>query len=46
MAVAVALLMIGGEFDLSAGVMTGTTGLLMGLLDDRVGLLDVARDRA
>jgi simple sugar transport system permease protein len=31
-AVAVALLMIGGEFDLSAGVMTGTTGLLMGLL--------------
>src|SRR3954449_10275336 len=32
MAVAVALLMIGGEFDLSAGVMTGTTGLLMGLL--------------
>ena len=25
MAVAVALLMIGGEFDLSAGVMTGTT---------------------
>jgi simple sugar transport system permease protein len=32
MAVAVALLMIGGEFDLSAGVMTGTTGLLMGIL--------------
>jgi simple sugar transport system permease protein len=32
MAVAVALLMIGGEFDLSAGVMTGSTGLLMGLL--------------
>jgi simple sugar transport system permease protein len=32
MAVVVALLMIGGEFDLSAGVMTGTTGLLMGLL--------------
>ena len=27
MAVAVALLMIGGEFDLSAGVMTGTSGL-------------------
>ena len=26
MAVAVALLMIGGEFDLSAGVLTGTTG--------------------
>lgn len=31
-AIAVALLMIGGEFDLSAGVMTGSTGLLMGLL--------------
>ncbi len=31
MAVAVALLMIGGEFDLSAGVMTGTTGLVVGL---------------
>ncbi|HZV52080.1 MAG TPA: ABC transporter permease [Candidatus Dormibacteraeota bacterium] len=31
-AVAVALLMIGGEFDLSAGVMTGSTGLCMGLL--------------
>ncbi len=29
MAVAVALLMIGGEFDLSAGAMTGATGLLM-----------------
>ncbi|GAA3590532.1 ABC transporter permease [Klugiella xanthotipulae] len=32
MAVAVALLMIGGEFDLSAGAMTGTTGLLVGVL--------------
>ncbi len=32
MAVAVALLMIGGEFDLSAGVMTGTAGLTTGLL--------------
>jgi len=32
MAVAVALLMIGGEFDLSAGVMTGTSGLLLGML--------------
>lgn len=32
MAVAIALLMIGGEFDLSSGVMTGTTGLLMGLI--------------
>lgn len=31
-AIAVALLMIGGEFDLSAGVMTGSTGLCMGLL--------------
>lgn len=32
MAVAVSLLMIGGEFDLSAGVMSGTTGLMLGLL--------------
>jgi simple sugar transport system permease protein len=32
MAVAVALLMIGGEFDLSSGVMTGTAGLSMALL--------------
>lgn len=31
-AVAVALLMIGGEFDLSAGVMVGTSGLFLGLL--------------
>lgn len=37
MAVAVALLMIGGEFDLSAGVMTGTTGLIAGLLATRLG---------
>src|SRR4051794_6396146 len=37
MAVAVALLMIGGEFDLSAGVMTGTTGLVMGLLTTEAG---------
>ena len=37
MAVAVALLMIGGEFDLSSGVMTGTTGLLMGLLTTEWG---------
>src|SRR5215207_4898227 len=37
MAVAVALLMIGGEFDLSAGVMTGTTGLFMGLLTTEWG---------
>jgi simple sugar transport system permease protein len=32
MAVPVALLMIGGEFDLSAGVQTGATAILMGLL--------------
>lgn len=31
-AVPVALLMIGGEFDLSAGAMIGSTGLVMGLL--------------
>lgn len=37
-AVAVALLMIGGEFDLSAGVMVGSTGLVMGLLVTEVGL--------
>ncbi len=37
MAVAVSLLMIGGEFDLSAGVMTGTTGLMAGILAIRVG---------
>lgn len=34
MAVFVALLMIGGEFDLSAGVMIGSTGLLLGYLVD------------
>jgi simple sugar transport system permease protein len=33
-----ALLMIGGEFDLSAGAMTGTTGLLLGLLTTEWGL--------
>lgn len=38
MAVAVALLMIGGEFDLSTGVMTGTTGLIAGLLSTQLGL--------
>ncbi|MEJ7834196.1 MAG: ABC transporter permease [Nocardioides sp.] len=32
MAVAVALLMIGGEFDLSAGAMIGTTGLTTGIM--------------
>ena len=31
-AVLVAMLMIGGEFDLSAGVMTGSAGLMMGIL--------------
>ena len=38
MAIAVALLMIGGEYDLSAGVMTGTTGLVAGLLATQLGL--------
>ncbi len=38
MAVAVALLMIGGEFDLSAGVMTGFTGLVVGVLTTQYGL--------
>jgi simple sugar transport system permease protein len=37
-AVAVALLMIGGEFDLSAGVMTGSTALLTAILAAEVGL--------
>src|SRR3954470_14465104 len=37
-AVAVALLMIGGEFDLSAGVMTGSAGLMMGILPTEVGM--------
>ncbi len=37
-AVAVALLMIGGEFDLSAGVMTGTAGLFMGVMATEVGM--------
>jgi simple sugar transport system permease protein len=37
-AVAVALLMIGGEFDLSAGVMVGSAGLLIGILGTRLGL--------
>jgi len=32
MAVAVALLMIGGHFDLSAGVLTGTTALTVGIV--------------
>lgn len=38
MAVAVALLMIGGEFDLSAGVMTGFTALIVGILTTHYGL--------
>ncbi|CAN5424651.1 MAG: ABC transporter permease [Actinomycetota bacterium] len=37
-AVAVALLMIGGEFDLSAGVMTGTTGMFAALFAVHSGL--------
>jgi simple sugar transport system permease protein len=37
-AVLVALLMIGGEFDLSAGVMTGSAGLMMGILATKVGM--------
>ncbi|HOG45041.1 MAG TPA: ABC transporter permease [Anaerolineae bacterium] len=37
MAIAVALLMIGGEFDLSTGVMTGSCGLIAGLLATRAG---------
>ena len=38
MAVAVALLMIGGHFDLSAGVMTGTTALTVGVVSAEFGL--------
>jgi simple sugar transport system permease protein len=37
-AVVVALLMIGGEFDLSAGVMTGSAGLMLGVLATEVGM--------
>ena len=37
MAVAVSLLMIGGEFDLSAGAMWGTTGLTTGILMNEYG---------
>ncbi|MGW1996204.1 ABC transporter permease [Embleya sp. NPDC001921] len=37
MAVAVALLMIGGEFDLSAGVMTASTALITAMLATRAG---------
>ncbi len=38
MAVAVALLMIGGEFDLSAGAMTGFTGLAVGVMTTQYGI--------
>ncbi|HEX6074306.1 MAG TPA: ABC transporter permease [Micromonosporaceae bacterium] len=37
MAVAIALLMIGGEFDLSAGVLTGTSGLALAMLTSEYG---------
>jgi simple sugar transport system permease protein len=37
-AVPVALLMIGGEFDLSAGVMVGSSGLLLALLATRTDM--------
>jgi simple sugar transport system permease protein len=37
-AVPVALLMIGGEFDLSAGVMIGSSGLLLGYLTTHQGM--------
>ncbi len=37
-AVPVALLMIGGEFDLSAGVMIGSSGLLLGYLTTEAGM--------
>ncbi len=37
MAVAIALLMIGGHFDLSAGVMTGTTALTVGIVATEFG---------
>lgn len=37
MACAVSLLMISGEVDLSSGVMTGSTGLLLGMLVSELG---------
>lgn len=37
LAVAGALLMIGGEFDLSVGAMTGSTGLMVGILTTQYG---------
>ena len=39
MAVAIALLMIGGEFDLSSGVMTGATAILIGLMATYFGAM-------
>jgi simple sugar transport system permease protein len=38
MACAVSLLMISGEVDLSSGVMTGSTGLLLGILISEAGM--------
>ncbi len=38
MAVAVAMLMIGGHFDLSAGVLTGTAGLATAIMTTQWGL--------
>ncbi|MGH3360205.1 MAG: ABC transporter permease [Nocardioidaceae bacterium] len=38
MAVGVAMLMIGGEFDLSTGTMVGSTSLLVGVLTTHYGL--------
>jgi simple sugar transport system permease protein len=38
MGVVVALLMIGGEFDLSAGVMVGSSGLVLGMLVTEINL--------
>ena len=43
-AVPVALLMIGGEFDLSAGVMIGSSGLLLGYLTTHAGHEHLAGD--
>jgi simple sugar transport system permease protein len=37
MAVVVALLMIGGEFDLSCGVMTGSASLIVAMLSTKLG---------
>ena len=42
MAVAISLLMIGGEFDLSAGVLTGSTAILMGLIAAEAGDVGVS----